>query len=1059
MRVEKGQVLTLENNLNLDEVLEVYGTLRFNPQKSIKLTTRKNIINYGKIEMKPATPSILHEVQFIGVDNTKFVGGGTDPIDSDIGWWNQGAGVMDIEGAFKVPFTTLTGSIKAGVTSITVIDATGWKENDEIVVSPTEIPDANSRSWDTAIKGYKDNFVDKFERRVISKITGNVISFTLPLKYNHDSITTQANFIAPSGRVYHPFVHNNTRNVKIYAEKGKTSHIFSCAHSYNADGSVAHNVMKHAVKNAEVFYMGVRKVQSHRYQIPETILGRYVMHFHHAGDGTNGTVVSGCAFHDNNSRCFVPHHANGITFSNNVVYNNLAEGWWYDFQDMTHNNICEKNLFASVLWDGVQLGGTCLLVGIGDHNIFRDNWVVYGNQGDPDGSGAYQWTTDSEGVAEFIRNHAMCCHNPDWTWQNSGRSHTIAESQFVNNIFGLTHGAYGNLYQYILCEWYNSRIKVRASGPTFHRCVLDGMNKIPEVAYIQTSAVGGPNNFHECELKNAPVAFSFDVHPHNGEFATPRTLNLVNNKYVNIGKKYQFVQSAPGIVPNLEIKSQEGNTAKRMTPMANESTIGKFAPDKYGTGDGLRAEFFKGMNFETKVADYVKALVREDDWRIDLPKMPNGAHYKFILPDKVSQSPFSVRFTGQVESYYTGNHRFRLYGGSGFRLWIADRLIIDSPGNKHDNGEFVDSAWIGMTAGNKVNIKIEVYEPGDKNMGIKLMWEGPGFGLRDVETSQLYSGTSTKPPVEPTVYRNKRLEQDFTRNNCPAGQVGSVYTSVVEEGEVTSTISQADADAKAQALIDKHGQAEANAFGTCTIVSMTYKNVRMETDFVRNNCATGFTGSTYKFVVAAGMFVSTISQADADAKAVAHINAQGQLTANELGICTPVTAALQANAGPDQIIKTNTTTIDGSASTGTWIKVNWTRDSGPGKWDPSEQNNIKTVVKAMAVGTHIIKLRLTDAAGKFSEDRLTVTVLPTNETFTNVEKSGRNECIDGTIITYTVPAGKYSGITQATADALAIQELNTELAKCPLPYFSAKLPNGKTLYLFGESEPYKIIIK
>jgi YD repeat-containing protein len=67
-----------------------------------------------------------------------------------------------------------------------------------------------------------------------------------------------------------------------------------------------------------------------------------------------------------------------------------------------------------------------------------------------------------------------------------------------------------------------------------------------------------------------------------------------------------------------------------------------------------------------------------------------------------------------------------------------------------------------------------------------------------------------------------------------------------------------------------------------------YYNVLMTQGFVRNNCGAGYTGSTVGFTVAAGMFSSAISQADADAQALAHLNANGQTNANASGACTAI---------------------------------------------------------------------------------------------------------------------------------------------------------------------------
>ncbi|HAH55518.1 MAG TPA: hypothetical protein DCM02_09650 [Flavobacterium sp.] len=55
----------------------------------------------------------------------------------------------------------------------------------------------------------------------------------------------------------------------------------------------------------------------------------------------------------------------------------------------------------------------------------------------------------------------------------------------------------------------------------------------------------------------------------------------------------------------------------------------------------------------------------------------------------------------------------------------------------------------------------------------------------------------------------------YTKNNCTTGGLGSTVTYTVVAGKYISTVSQADADAQAQAEIIANGQNYANANGTC----------------------------------------------------------------------------------------------------------------------------------------------------------------------------------------------------------------------------------------------------
>lgn len=81
----------------------------------------------------------------------------------------------------------------------------------------------------------------------------------------------------------------------------------------------------------------------------------------------------------------------------------------------------------------------------------------------------------------------------------------------------------------------------------------------------------------------------------------------------------------------------------------------------------------------------------------------------------------------------------------------------------------------------------------------------------------------------------------------------------------------------------------------------TYYNQTTSANFTKNNCGTGYTGSVVRYTVASNQYSSTISQADANSKATADVNANGQNYANTNGTCTVAVIAysytLSANQG------------------------------------------------------------------------------------------------------------------------------------------------------------------
>ena len=65
------------------------------------------------------------------------------------------------------------------------------------------------------------------------------------------------------------------------------------------------------------------------------------------------------------------------------------------------------------------------------------------------------------------------------------------------------------------------------------------------------------------------------------------------------------------------------------------------------------------------------------------------------------------------------------------------------------------------------------------------------------------------------VYKSRAISKTLNRNNCEVGYDGGSITYTVPAGKYTSSISQADADQKAQNDIDSNAQNYANLNGTC----------------------------------------------------------------------------------------------------------------------------------------------------------------------------------------------------------------------------------------------------
>lgn len=165
--------------------------------------------------------------------------------------------------------------------------------------------------------------------------------------------------------------------------------------------------------------------------------------------------------------------------------------------------------------------------------------------------------------------------------------------------------------------------------------------------------------------------------------------------------------------------------------------------------------------------------------------------------------------------------------------------------------------------------------------------EGGKSYKKQVNTNECYGGADERwvEGGDKVCTWTGTYSKEFTKQ-CADGGVGSKVTidqDDVTGGPFTSTVSQEDANSKAQAAVEQQGQALADAQGTCTWTGKASKV------FTRNNCGSCQHGSSVTVTQdqVGGPFTSNISQADANKKAQDAVNSQGQAVANKNADCLP----------------------------------------------------------------------------------------------------------------------------------------------------------------------------
>ena len=134
------------------------------------------------------------------------------------------------------------------------------------------------------------------------------------------------------------------------------------------------------------------------------------------------------------------------------------------------------------------------------------------------------------------------------------------------------------------------------------------------------------------------------------------------------------------------------------------------------------------------------------------------------------------------------------------------------------------------------------------------------------------------------LWYNVKKSKSFRKNDCdPDTEEGSLVTMTIEAGQLSSSISQEDADRRAEAELNAKGQDYANSHGTCNTIK--WYNDRKSKMFQKTDCEVTEVGSMVEYVVEAGRFSSSVSKEDANQKALEALEAEGPGYANEHGTC------------------------------------------------------------------------------------------------------------------------------------------------------------------------------
>src|SRR5438067_1086622 len=298
--IEKGKDVVLDVSPPPLGSLTIAGKLSFADNKDLELTTEW-IMLHGELEIGTEKAPHTRKATITFTDNVKDedmsgIGGTNDR--SDRGMMLMG-GTLNLHGKQTNSWTKLSKTAEAGSNSIEVLNATGWRAGDMIVLASTDFDPHQA------------------ERRTITAIRGNTITLDKKLDSMHfGKITFDVDERGEVGML--------SRNIVIQASPDADQTLFG-GHIMAMNGS------KMFVEGVELNRMG-----------QNMHLARYPIHWHLLGDA-QGQYIKNSAIHDTYSRCVTVHGTNYLDVENNVTYNNIGHCFFLE-DAVEHGNQFVHNL-------------------------------------------------------------------------------------------------------------------------------------------------------------------------------------------------------------------------------------------------------------------------------------------------------------------------------------------------------------------------------------------------------------------------------------------------------------------------------------------------------------------------------------------------------------------------------------------------------------------------------------------------------------------------------------------------------------------------------------------
>jgi outer membrane protein assembly factor BamB/TolA-binding protein len=159
-------------------------------------------------------------------------------------------------------------------------------------------------------------------------------------------------------------------------------------------------------------------------------------------------------------------------------------------------------------------------------------------------------------------------------------------------------------------------------------------------------------------------------------------------------------------------------------PALVEKLSAKENPDEKGTG--LEGQYFSSTDLSNLKFTRIDPVIDFDFGT----KAPHPS---------IGTQNLSVRWSGQVKPQFSESYTFYATSDDGVRLWIDDKLVIDS---WIDRAPTEDSVTIPLTAGVRYSIKMEYFQGGGSAL-VRLMWSSKNTPKQLIPAANLFPTEGT----------------------------------------------------------------------------------------------------------------------------------------------------------------------------------------------------------------------------------------------------------------------------------------------------------------------------